>query len=75
MENRQNGLTPEQRVQQIMEQFGVSRDAARLLFTIESGEALVNDRMSLGPDDRLDPDIEEELERRQQERLSRTTGG
>ena len=75
MADRQNGLTPEQRVHQLMEQFGLSRDAARLLFTIESGDALVNDRISLGPDERLDPDIEEEIARRHQERLSRSSGG
>jgi hypothetical protein len=55
-----------------MDQLGVSRDAARLLYTIESGAALVGDIVSLGPDDVLDPDIEEEIEHRRQERLART---
>lgn len=70
MANQSTELTGEARVQQIMEQFGVSRDAARLLLTIDSGDAFVNDRISLGPDDPLDPELEEELARWHRERIA-----
>ena len=66
--------TAEEQIRRIMDELGVSRDAARLYLTIQSGYALVNDRVSLGPDEPLDPDLEADLARWHEARRSgRTT--
>jgi hypothetical protein len=48
----------EARVREVMDELGVSRDAARLYLTVEAGHALVGDRISLSADRSRDDYLE-----------------
>lgn len=51
--------TREAKIREVMERLGVSRDAARLYLAVESGDAMIDDRVSLTADQTLDEYLEE----------------
>jgi hypothetical protein len=50
--------TREAKIRAVMEELGVSRDAARLYLTIEAGDAMIDDRVSLPADQSLEEYLE-----------------
>jgi hypothetical protein len=58
MEEQETEAVREAKIRKVMNELGVSRDAACLYLTIEEGHALVDDRVSLPADMSLEEYLE-----------------